>query len=170
MNKQELIEKLNLTYSWLEHMISGLSDEEISNSIPHKDRSAKDILAHIAAWNQHGITWIEAIARGERPALPMEGHSIEERSSVFAGINEEIHKENLDKSAREVLSDHTESWKSLMTLVERLTEEDLNRTFQFDWMPNQIQGWQVVAWRLSHADNHGKQIEAWLRQIRETRE
>ncbi|MFW9978626.1 MAG: ClbS/DfsB family four-helix bundle protein [Candidatus Thorarchaeota archaeon] len=168
MNKQMLMEQLDLTYSWIERMISKMSDIDISESIVHKDRSVKDILAHITAWNWNGIKWIESIAKDEKPILPMEGHSIEERPQVFDSLNEEIHKESLKKSVKEVLNEHSESWRALMTTVEGLAEEDLNRTFRFEWIPDSIQGWQVVTWRVKHAENHGKQIEAWLAQRSES--
>ncbi len=159
-----LIEKLNLTYSWLESLISKIDEKDMIESIVSGERNAKDILAHITAWNWNGIRWIESIARGEKPILPMEGHTIDERPRIFAELNEEIHKVNLGKSAKEVIDEHYESWQALMNVIESLTQDDLDRTFQFDWVPSPTQGWHIVAWRIAHADNHGKQIELWINQ------
>jgi hypothetical protein len=162
MNKQVLIEKLNLTYSWIERMISQISEDEMTQSMVHGERSPKDILAHIAAWNWNGIDWIKSVAGGEKPLLPMEGHKLEVRDSIFAGLNEEIHSRNQSKSLKEVIDDYNQSWATLMSLVETLKQEDLDRTIHLDWAANPFQGWTVVAWRIQHADTHGKHIEAWL--------
>lgn len=162
MNKQVLVEKLNMTYSWIERMISQISEDDMTQSIVHGERTPKDILAHIAVWNWNGIEWIKSVANGETPLLPMEGHKLEERDTIFAHLNEEIHSRNQDKSLNEVIEDYRQSWAALMNLVETLTHENLDRTIHLDWAPNPFQGWTVVAWRLWHAESHGKHIEAWL--------
>ena len=162
MNKQVLIEKLNLSYSFIEHTISKLTEKEVTESIIQGERTPKDILAHIAAWNWNGIEWIKSVASGEKPILQMEGHKLEERDAVFAQLNEELHNKNQDKSLQEVLDDYHSSWTTMLSLVETLVQEDLDRTFDLEWALNPVQGWNVVAWRFWHADNHGKQIEEWL--------
>ncbi|MHA1907371.1 MAG: ClbS/DfsB family four-helix bundle protein [Candidatus Thorarchaeota archaeon] len=162
MNKQVLIEKLNMTYSFIETLISKIDEKEMTETIVQGERTPKDIVAHIATWNWNGIEWIKSVANGEKPILPMKGHTLDERDRIFSGLNEEIHAKNLNMSTKEVLDDHYESWTILMNLVETLSQEDLDRMFNLDWAPNPIQGWNVVAWRFWHAENHGKQIEAWL--------
>ena len=162
MNKQELIEKLNEMHSWIKDLISKIPEKEMIESIAQGDRSPKDILAHITSWNWNGIEWIKSIAEGKKPLLPMEGHKIEDRQQVFARLNEEIHTKNLSKTVKEVLNEHHESWSILMKLIETLTQEHLDRTFVFDWVPNPTPGWHIVVWRIAHADTHGKQIEEWL--------
>ena len=162
MNKQVLIEKLNMTYSWIERIISRISEAEMTQSIVIGKWTPKDTLAHIATWNWNGIEWIRSVAKGEKPLLPMEGHSLDERDIIFARLNEEIHSTNQSKSLNEVLDDYRQSWKDMMNLVETLKQEDLDRSFHLDWAPNPLQGWNVVAWRFWHAEHHGKQIEAWL--------
>ena len=162
MNKQVLIEKLNMTYSWIERMISQISEDEMTQSIVHGERTPKDILAHIAAWNWNGIEWIKSVGKGEKPLLPIEGHTLEERDSIFARLNEEIHKRDQNKHLKDVLEDYYQSWKTMMNLVETLKQEDLDRTIHLDWAANPIEGWNVVHWRVWHAENHGKHIDAWL--------
>ena len=162
MNKQVLVEKLNKAYSWIEHMISQISEEDMTQSIVHGERTPKDILAHIAAWNLNGIEWIKSVAEGETPLLPMEGHKLEERDAIFARLNVEIHSRNQSKPLNEVAEDYKQSWATLMNLVETLKQEDLDRTINLDWAPNPFHGWSVVAWRFWHAESHGKHIEAWL--------
>jgi len=143
-------------------MISEISEEELSTSIVKGKRSVKDILAHIASWNWNGIEWIKSIADGNKPLLPMEGHKIEDRTQVFAQLNEEIHRTNVSKSVKEVLDEYQDSWGALMNLVETLSEEHLDSAFKLGWIPNPTPGWHIVAWRIAHADTHGKQIEEWL--------
>ncbi|MGY5858415.1 MAG: ClbS/DfsB family four-helix bundle protein [Candidatus Thorarchaeota archaeon] len=162
MNKQVLTEKLNMTYSWIERMLSQISEDEMTQSIISGERTPKDILAHIAAWNWNGIEWIKSVAAGEKPLLPMDGHNLEERDTIFAGLNEEIHSRNQSKSLKEVIDDYHQSWAILMTLVETLKQEDLDRTIHLEWALNPFQAWTVVAWRIQHAENHGKHIEGWL--------
>ncbi|GAH01956.1 unnamed protein product [marine sediment metagenome] len=162
MNKQVLIEKLNMTYSWIERMISQISEDEMTQSIVHGERTSKDILAHIAAWNWNGIEWIKSVGKGKKPLLPMEGHTLEERDSIFARLNKEIHKRDQKKPLKMVLEDHYQSWQTMMNLVETLKQEDLDRTIHLDWAANPFEGWTVVNWRIWHAETHGKHIEAWL--------
>ena len=162
MNKQVLIEKLNMTHSWIERMLSRISQEDMTQTLVQGEWTTKDILAHIAAWNWNGIEWINSIAAGEKPILPMEGQPLEERDGIFAHLNEEIYIANQNKPLKEVLDYYHQSWVSMMTIVEKLKQEDLDRLIHLEWATNPLQGWNVVNWRLWHAENHGKHIEAWL--------
>ncbi|MHA2426167.1 MAG: ClbS/DfsB family four-helix bundle protein, partial [Candidatus Thorarchaeota archaeon] len=136
MNKRVLVEKLNLSYSFIEHMISKLSEKDMTESIVVGESTPKDLLAHIATWNWNGIEWIKSIAAGEKPILPMEGHTLEERDAIFAKLNEEVHKKNKNNSVKEVLDNHLKSWEELMKIVDTLTQDDLDREFHLDWAQN----------------------------------
>ncbi len=163
MNKQILMEKLNISYSNIEQVISRLTEMQMIDSLVKENRTPKDIIGHIAAWNWNGIEWVKSLAEGKNPKLPMEGHMLEERDAIFAALNEEIYHKNQGKTLKEILDDHRRSWTTLMSLVETLTEEDLQRTINLDWAANPFPGWTVVAWRIQHADNHMNQISEWIK-------
>jgi hypothetical protein len=162
MNKQVLIEKLNLSYSNIEHFLSKLTEEQMTEEVVKGGRTPKDIIAHITTWNWNGIEWIKSVAAGENPILQMEGRKLEDRDEVFAVLNEEIHTENQGKTLKEVLADHKQSWATLMTLIKTITQENLDRTIHLEWAANPFPGWTVVAWRMWHADNHMNHIEEWM--------
>ena len=158
MKKQILLEKLNLSFSYIENTISRLTEEQMTSVLVKNNRTPKDVLAHISAWNWNGIEWIKSIAAGENPMLPMEGHQLEERNEVFAVLNEKIDQRSKEMSLKEVVEDHEKSWRTLLKLVESLMQEDLDRIIHLDWAASPFPGWTVVAWRIQHADTHMNQI------------
>ena len=162
MKKEILIEKLNISFSNIEQLITRISEKDMNESIARGYRTPKDIIAHIAAWNWNGIEWIESIAKGEKPILPLEGHSLNERDEIFANLNDAIHEANREKTLKQVLDNHYESWRVLLNLAESLSQEDLDRIIDLDWAANPFPAWTIVAWRIQHADNHMSQIYEWM--------
>lgn len=85
--------------------------------------SAKDLLAHIAAWKERGA---ENIARTERGEIRSQQNSIEE-------LNEEIFISSQDRSWQEVQDQAERAFTALMAQVERLPEKAFANQEEIVW-------------------------------------
>lgn len=85
--------------------------------------SAKDLLAHIAAWKERGA---ENIARTERGEILSPSNSIEE-------LNEEIFISSQDRSWQEVQDQAERAFTALVAQVERLPEEAFANQEEIVW-------------------------------------
>ena len=66
--KAELLAAIQEERAHLERLLSPLSEEQLCQPVLGGQRSVKDILAHLTAWEQRCISWVEAGLRGETPA------------------------------------------------------------------------------------------------------
>lgn len=164
-SKMDLKQKVKDSHEWLLSLLSCLSKDQMETSIVQGERSVRDILAHITAWNMNGIVWIQYVANGRRPVLPMEGLSIEERPARFAQLNKEIHERNQNIPIDVVLKEFHEKLEQLLDEIEKVDEESLDLVFQFEWMNAPVPAWQIITWRFYHCQSHGKHIESWLSTI-----
>ncbi|MHA2141727.1 MAG: ClbS/DfsB family four-helix bundle protein [Candidatus Thorarchaeota archaeon] len=161
-SKADLVLKIRQSHELVESMASKLTNEELMMPGAQGDRSVKDIIAHITAWNIRGTKWIQSVANNERPVLPMEGLTAEKRPERFKQLNQEIHEQNKDKSIEQVMNEFQEASDDLLNHIEVLRDEQLEAVFEFDWMDGKIPGWQIVAWRYYHCQSHGRFIDLLL--------
>lgn len=80
--------------------------------------SARDNLAHMAAWRDHAASLLESV-RDDTPP-PAE-------SEDFDAQNQEIFEASRDRSAAEVKAEVARSWDALEAALEACAEEDLHR-------------------------------------------
>ncbi len=100
-------------------------EREAAELEPHVDDSppgepgrwtAKDNLAHLAAWRRFAATELDAVRTGA--AAPAASEETDER-------NARVYQAERDKPASAVLEDAIRSWESLLAAVEACSEEDL---------------------------------------------
>jgi hypothetical protein len=72
--KEAIIERLHTERRRLEQKLAGLSPEEMTQPGVVGDWSVKDVLAHLADWEQMCLGWCAACDRGEKPETPAPGH------------------------------------------------------------------------------------------------
>ena len=90
--------------------------------------SVKDILAHLAAWEQLFLGWHQAGLRGETPAIPAAGfeHAMDK-------LNVHIYAQNSSRSLEDVEAEFAASYQQVLALVQALPEEDLFTPGRFAW-------------------------------------
>jgi len=116
--------------------------------------SVKDTLAHIAAWEQLMVGWVEQSLRGEVPQRPVTGDDWVDQ------LNARLYAESVEKSLAEVQEDFAASYRQTLALVERVDEDDLFDPERFRWRDGSPL-WQMVAANTNwHYQDHREAIAA----------
>ena len=163
MDKTSLMNMIQMEYAQFESLIAPLSKEQLCK-VPFKGEwSIKDIMAHIAAWEQLCTSWLDECARGETPH-PSERVDIES--------NDRIYRESRDRPLAEIQElfhqTHQQFLHQVDLLFQTLTEEEINASHRFAW----TEAWPGSSLIAVIADNsyehyydHAQQIRNWLAKI-----
>jgi len=163
MDRTSLMNMIQTEYARFESLIAPLSDEQLCKVPFEGECSVKDIMAHIAVWEQHCTRWLDECARGATPR-PAERVDIES--------NDRIYRENRDRTIAEVQElFHQAHQKFLLQvdlLFQMLPEDDINASHRFAW----TESWPGSSLLAVIADNsyehyydHAQQIRNWLDKI-----
>ncbi|MHA3964117.1 MAG: ClbS/DfsB family four-helix bundle protein [Candidatus Thorarchaeota archaeon SMTZ1-45] len=162
MTTTELIEILLKAHKKLQNLLKGLNESQMEMSGVQGERSIKDLLAHITAWNKHGILWIESVYRGEKPIMLVKGETMDEIKEEMVILNLEIHHQNRDRPLQEVVEECNETFALVIEHVKKLSKKHLDSVFDYAWAQEPITGQTIVLWRHWHLQSHMKHILAWL--------
>ncbi|MGH2493747.1 MAG: ClbS/DfsB family four-helix bundle protein [Ktedonobacteraceae bacterium] len=128
MDKTTLLDTIQTEYARFESLIAPLSETQLCATDSEGQWSIKDIMAHVAVWEQICARWLEEFLRGEtpQPSERLDQHS-----------NERIYRENRDRSLPEVRelmrSTHEQFLHQIDLLTQKFSEEDLNAAHRFAW-------------------------------------
>ena len=67
MNKQQLIEKLEKTWSDFNHTYAGMTPEQLVEPGVMGEWSVKDLLAHVSWWEEETLKHLPEVLQGMRP-------------------------------------------------------------------------------------------------------
>lgn len=137
-SKAELLGAVREERAALEEAVDALEEGQMLDPVFDGGWSVKDTLAHITAWEQLMIGWVEQSLRGEEPQRPVTGDDWVDR------LNARLYEENADRPLDEVLEEFAGSYQEALALVERLEEDDLFDPERFPWRDGSPL-WQMVA-------------------------
>jgi uncharacterized damage-inducible protein DinB len=161
--KADFLHHLTADRQALEDVISGRSDEELTQSGP-EGWSVKDHLAHIAAWERSGLALLKG---GNRPAAV--GVSEELWASDNDDlINEAVRQQDADRSLADVLAEFRRVRAEMIAAVTALTDEDLQRPYS-SYQPNDSDSQTpVIAALISNSTEHDVEHTGWIKEILES--
>lgn len=144
--KQDLIKQLNSARERLLKIMSKLPDKG-----KVVDRwGKKEILAHVASWEEEGALCIPEILKGEGPKSF--------RISIKR-FNEESVIKRKDKTIMEILEELADLREQFMNKIEQLSEEQINGYYGTNLKKKQINVLWVINEAISHDNTHAKDLE-----------
>ena len=130
----------------------GLDERALTASPVFDDWTAKDLLAHVAGWDELFAARIEFILAGRA----------EEIISVEADPrNVLLYAERHDWPLAQALEGFVGARASFLAALARLSDEELHRRRRFVWGEASIREW--TEWRARHDAAHSAAIEAWAK-------
>ncbi len=132
MDKPRLLDLVRTERAFLERTLALLSDEQMIAPDLDNGRSVKDVLAHIAAWEQTCIGWIETARNGAEPPKFGPGFS----DDVVDKFNEDIYIQNKDRSLDDVRAEFQRSYEQIVQLTESLSDDELFDPVRFPFLKN----------------------------------
>ena len=154
MTKDELLANIRRDRALLDALVAGLGEAQMLEPALDDGWSVKDVLAHIAAWEQLCTSWLDAIARGETPERP--------EVQDVNGTNARFHEQARATPLADVVAESARSYQSIVEAVKRLPAADLADEKHFGWPTARV----VSANTDDHYREHIAQIEAWLQSRR----
>jgi hypothetical protein len=128
MDRTTLLKTIQQARTELETLLAPLSEEQLCRVPANEQWSIKDILVHVAVWEQICARWLDEFARGITPQ-PSERNDL--------SSNERIYRAHRDRSLAEVRDLFASAHQQFLRQVEQLTrafsEEDWNASDRFPW-------------------------------------
>jgi hypothetical protein len=154
----ELRERINSSYAALEYTIGQLSDEQLTTPIDGS-WSAKDLLAHIVAWEQVTIHFHV----GDRSFEDVtQLTSVPYATTAVDQINEAFYQRDRNIPLAQVLQSFRSSHQELLTMLDHMSEADLFKAYT---PPGRDTG-QLIEWVIGdsyeHYDEHRATMERLL--------
>jgi hypothetical protein len=115
--------------------------------------SVKDILSHLAAWEQLFLGWYQAGVRGEIPVMPAPGYNWH----TMHELNAYIYTNNCRRSLDDVEAEFSASYQQILALVQALPEEDIFTPGRYAWLGQH----RLVDFMTPNTSNH----YAWAKRL-----
>jgi hypothetical protein len=152
----------------LEQVYSSLKAEQIDEPGVYDDLSAKDVLAHITAWQGMVLTWLRDTQEGRAPTRYAPGFEVgpgtpEEESEVTMHLlNAQIKQKYQDSSFNEVLHEYRRGHLQLLAFVDGMSDEEINDTGRFFWLEGAPVWASIAGNSFEHIAEHLGLIHLWL--------
>jgi hypothetical protein len=132
--KQQVLEMLREEFDRWEALLANLSEEQTVTRRQPDNRSIKDDIAHLWAWQQRSIARVEAALQDREPAYPPWAPSLDPEGDAVDPVNEWINTTNQDRPWESVHRDWQEGFLRLIELGEAVPEEDLMDKTKYPWL------------------------------------
>lgn len=117
----------------LEEAINALSPRErTARGVIDAGWSVKDVMAHLAEWEQMFLGWYAAGKRGETPETPAPGYTFGAKSLNL--LNDAIYRKYRRRSLDDVQAFFDQSYQQVLQALEGMSEKELNTPARYAWV------------------------------------
>ncbi len=152
MTKDSLIDLAQAERQRFSSLIEPLSQEQMLQPGVQAAWSAKDIVAHLVAWEERMVLWLNQVAHGETPVMP----------GTIDQMNEQTYQERKDWPLAQVLADLERSAAQSTASIRSVSDEDLLTPGRFPWLGKEPLWHLVAANTFWHYPSHARAIRTWL--------
>lgn len=166
--KTDLIEAAKTNYEKMIHLISDLTDEELSTPFDFsgdekkkeahwkRDKNLRDILIHLYEWHQLLLNWIDSNQKGnKKPFIPLPYNW-----KTYGEMNVVFWEKHQDTSLEKATLILEKSHKEVLLLAEKFSNEELFSKGVYDWVGGSTLGSYFVSVTSSHYDWAMKKLKA----------
>lgn len=161
LNKEEVLKRIRVERRRLEKNISQLSPAQMVQPGVIGQWSVKDILAHLADWEQRFLGWYRAGLRGEVPHTPEPGLSWSRKD--MDTLNHRIYEKYRHRSLEQVLAYFEASYHETYTMVKSIPEREMFEQGRFQWTGKGNLAGYLLANTADHYRWAKAQIRKWIR-------
>jgi hypothetical protein len=136
-------------------LFAGLTEGEMVARETPEAWSAKDIMAHITAWEQMLVGWYQTGLKGIKQEMPDWS-----KTDAVDTINKEIYERNLKRSLDDIKKDFHASYKTFLKTVEKIPEEDMFVPGRYEWLGKATLALGIIGNGSHHYTEHFTALEA----------
>lgn len=152
MTKDELLAAIKRDRARLDELVGQVPEGRMADGALDGGWSVKDVLAHIAAWEQLCLKWIKENKREELGAGADD--------AAVNAVNLRLFEENRGRPLKDVREESRRSYEQMVAAVEWLSEADI--AVEPAWAPGRPL-WQIIdANSADHYREHIEQLSRWL--------
>jgi hypothetical protein len=127
--KDALLAEIRAERGALEEFLATLTPQQMVSPGAIAKWSVKDVLAHLAEWEQLLLVWYQTGLRGEDPSLPAPGYSWTQMDD----LNQEIYLKHRDKLLEVVQTYFHTSYMQVLEAVQAMAENELFTPGHYAW-------------------------------------
>jgi hypothetical protein len=154
--KERLIQTLVNAHNDFQGLLDEMEAEKLTEVGVVEGWSVKDILAHIAFWEQRVTAWAAALNQGTRPEPPFWSSDWNEER-----INQAIYEQNRERALQDVLDQWQSVHESVLQAIQEMSEQDLFER-KVNWLGNASFAEALPGNSFEHLRHHEQDIRAWL--------
>ena len=155
MNKDELKQIILASRTRLVASIGLVGEERMDRVILHGEWSVKDLIGHLAFWEQRVVTLFELLQAGTSPG------SMEDLNK----LNEQVILEYRTLSLVEVREIEQLAYQTVLGLVEKASEAELFEPTHFGWTEGRCFYEFIADNTCGHYDEHLPELVGWQKRI-----
>lgn len=125
MNREQLLTRLDTTWTALKASYAGLSDAQLTQPGVTDDWSVKDILAHVATWEEEALKYLPLILADRRPPR---------YATLYGGVdafNAQMTDQKRGLSLAEVQRLLDDTHRQLIAYIHSVPDEQFTRETRF---------------------------------------
>lgn len=128
-NKQQLFEYGKKEFERLMEFTSTLTSDQRDKEYVYSDRTVKDIVAHVFAWQMLELIWYEEGMQGKKPAIPAPGFTFKDSPR----LNEKLFQEYKAIRWQDLMKKLSVTHNKLMSIINKHTDEELSTKKKYAW-------------------------------------
>jgi len=128
-NKQQLLDFGKREFDRLMELVGKLTPDQRDKEHVFDNRTTKDIVAHLYAWQLLELTWYEEGMSGKKPAVPAPGYTFKDAPE----LNEKLYQEYKSIVWDDLSKKFTKSHNQLLNIVEKHSDEELSTKRKYAW-------------------------------------
>ncbi len=158
-DKLAILATLREEYERWERLLTSLREEIITTPRLDGDRSIKDDVAHLWAWQQRTIARAEAALYDHDPQMPQWPAGLSPEAEDVDQINAWIYETNRTRSWSSIHQDWREGFLRLLDLAELIPEADMMTVGRYHWLPEYALAF-ILAASGEHHQEHREDLAA----------
>jgi hypothetical protein len=128
-NKQQLLEFGEKEFGRLMELVKTITPDQRDKEYIFDNRTTKDIIAHLLAWQLLELTWYQEGMIGKKPEIPAPGYTFK----TAPELNEKLYQEYKSIDWNNILEHFNTSHKKLLSIVTKHTDEELSTKKKYAW-------------------------------------
>ncbi|MCH7697522.1 MAG: ClbS/DfsB family four-helix bundle protein [Chloroflexi bacterium] len=153
--KQDLLAEIQRERTKLVALLAPLDEAGMLVAVRDDGWTAKDILAHLTAWEQRLLRWLERWRTTGDPGRPEVGVSWD----GFDALNDKDHLATKETPLPDVRRASTDAYEAVIGVLDSMTDDDL--AVHPETPDGPTWSWIFSANTWEHYQEHREEIEAW---------
>jgi hypothetical protein len=144
--KRQLLESGEKEFGHLLGILGSLRPDHLTTQPVFANRTIKDVIAHLYAWQMLFLRWYEEGMAGQMPVKPAPGYTWK----ATPQLNEELYRTYKAIPLEEIVAKFKDSHRRIMGLIEAHSAPDLEEKGKYSWTGSTSLASYVAAATSSH--------------------